>query len=96
LQGFTEKERELAPEDTEGGAQRRTQRGRTCGNGAETGLIVLKIEAECGVTSEDGEVLGWEGAFETASVSPDPAGLKCGVMEAPGFGHAEVSGDTRM
>ena len=83
-------------ENSDTRAQRRTKRGGTCGRGAEAGLIALKLEAEYGVIAEDGEALGLEGPSEIASVSPGSAGLKCGVMDAPGFGHAGVSGDTRM
>ena len=36
------------------------------------------------------------GALPKVRVSPESAGLKSGVWFAPGFGHAEVSGDTRM
>ena len=35
-----------------------------------------------------------EGACAPQRVSPGSAGLKAGVFEAPGFGHAEVLGDT--
>jgi len=64
--------------------------------GSRGGLITLRLEPEYGVGTKDGEALGLEGPFEMARVSPGSAGLKCGVMEAPGFGHAEVRGDTRM
>ena len=37
-----------------------------------------------------------EDARATWIVSPWTAGLKAGVFEAPGFGHAEVLGDTRL
>ena len=60
--------------------------------------VTTRGHGDAGATGKEETATQWERTRlrESAAVSPGSAGLKSGDWFAPNFGHAEVSGDTRM